>query len=465
MNSFVNWRGGDRIGDLSRRAIWLAAIGAASLACGKSDGGKAGDKQSASTPEPATPTVVETPSPEPAPKPTNAVSDWYRGWLTSPADDAEGLAESDKIGPLPFFFKLPAAGVAGQALLRSGDIELPIAHTWEGARFVIKFPLYRAAIVGKRGADGALKGEWESASKTWGAGTMPFSARPSAGPGSEPLFASGAGQHAEKLAVAGVFRLSGEKSGAIKLTVTGDPRRAGELVAMYEGAGGNTSRMAGTADPSGRVMRLISFEGNGTYLLTAEVTDGQFSGTWRALHGANVWAEKLTGERVEGGFELERVVTVADRDSAFEIGAADLARYRGKPTIVELAGSWCTNCAYAAPFLVRMHAKYRAQGLEIVSLLYEMTDDDRYNQEQAKIFAREHRIPWQVIAMSGDPSTIAENLPEALDNIDLSGLPIAMFVNKRGQLVHFHSGFPAASSEQYKAVTAAYESWIKEILQ
>lgn len=439
-----------------RRSLFISSLIVLCASCGKSDSRKASESQPATTTGPTT-TATTEPTPPAAPDPVEAP--WYRGQLESPSDKT--------IGPLPFFFQLPPAGAKGQALLRSADLDLRLQHDWQGQRVTIRFPLYRAVITGTVGADGALTGAWESQSQTWGAGTMPFSATPITGPESDELFANQPrattnGTRPAELPLPIIARIQGEKSGAIKLAVTKNQRGTGH-VAMYEGAGGNTSRMGGSV--SGNRLRFVAFEGNGTYLLDAEIAeDGSLSGTWKALHGPIVWSEPLTGESLGDDFELERTVTIADRQDGLRIGDADLSSYRGKPTIVELAGSWCTNCAYAAPFLVEMYEKYHGQGLAMVSLVYEMTEDQAYNQKQAEVFRAEHGIPWQVIAMSGDFTSVGENLPQSLENIDLSGLPIALFVSKSGQLLHVHSGFPARGSEQHKRVRAMYEGWIKELL-
>lgn len=421
-------------------------------ACGKGDPGKGEDKDRASS--------ARTPGAKaldgtPGSLPLSSRSGWYRGELRT-------SGEPD-LGPLPFFFKLPRKGATDRALLRSGDVDLPARHKWHDTGFELQFPLYRTVISGSFDAQGAVVGTWNSTSKTWGAGTMDFSARPIAKPTGDLLFATelGAAKDPKSQALAiGTWRVQGARSGAIKLTLAARP--SGGLIGDYQGAGGNTVRLAG--DGIDGKLRLVTFEGNGLYLLHADISGDQLTGIWRAIHGAHVWPESVTGTRESGDFELAPTVTVFDQDSALIVGKADLEGYQGKPTIVEIAGSWCVNCAYASPFLRSMYDKYKDQGLAVVTLLYEMTEDDEYNRNQAELFQAEYQIPWQVIPMSGDFASVGDNMPMALENIDLSGLPIAMFVTRSGQLRHFNTGFPAPNHATHDAVKASYENAIKDIL-
>ena len=46
----------------------------------------------------------------------------------------------------------------------------------------------------------------------------------------------------------------------------------------------------------------------------------------------------------------------------------------GKVVLVNISGSWCPNCHDEAPFLASLYRKYRAKGLEIVTLSFEEAD-------------------------------------------------------------------------------------------
>jgi hypothetical protein len=119
---------------------------------------------------------------------------------------------------------------------------------------------------------------------------------------------------------------------------------------------------------------------------------------------------------------------------------------------------------YAAPFMVAMYEKYHPRGLAMVTLTYEFTDDAAYNRQQAEAFKKKYGVTWEVIPVAGELDSAADILPPTLDGIDLSGLPLAIFLRPDGTIHHFHSGFPATGTEHYKALTAQYESWIQDLL-
>ena len=62
-------------------------------------------------------------------------------------------------------------------------------------------------------------------------------------------------------------------------------------------------------------------------------------------------------------------------------------QFAGKVVLVNISGSWCPNCHDEAPFLASLYRKYRAKGLEIVTLSFE-EPDQLANPDS---FARVHR--------------------------------------------------------------------------
>ncbi len=295
---------------------------------------------------------------------------WYRA-VFAPPDTPE----------IPVYLELPAAG-AGTGKLVTGQSVHEVETTWSGKAVAIAFPLVHASIDATVDAEGNLGGLWKVASKSWGAGQVPFRARPVDGPAPEQRFDAQSlpGDPIDLGAPTTVWRATFPESGTAKITLR--QRSPGVFDATVHFPTGNVAYLAGNG--RGEEIRLSSVIGLSLYLLTAKVDAGQkvLAGTW--MSGPQLgWREKFEAARADDfAVEIE-LRTEKPRQS---LDMPQLARYRGKPLIVELGGSWCDACKHAAEALKPILDRHRAQGLEVVSLTYEFTDDSAYNRQQAEAF-------------------------------------------------------------------------------
>jgi len=116
-------------------------------------------------------------------------------------------------------------------------------------------------------------------------------------------------------------------------------------------------------------------------------------------------------------------------------------RLQGKVLLVNITGSWCPNCRDEAPFLVNLYKKYRKQGLEIVALSFEETDQ-LANPTRLRGFIKEYGIEYTVL-LAGDPDQLTEKVPQA-DN--LNSFPTSFLLGRDGKVRAVHAGFPSPAS-------------------
>ena len=128
--------------------------------------------------------------------------------------------------------------------------------------------------------------------------------------------------------------------------------------------------------------------------------------------------------------------------------ALEAPPFRGKPTIVELSGSWCTNCTHAQPVLLELYRRLHPAGLELVTVLYEFTDDAEQNRRQADEYRRVYGIVWPVVVIDGTVDHADEILPMEVEGLDLSGFPLIFFLGADGEVRGFHAGFPAPQAKE-----------------
>ena len=126
--------------------------------------------------------------------------------------------------------------------------------------------------------------------------------------------------------------------------------------------------------------------------------------------------------------------TVSDRD----------ARFRGKVVLVNITGSWCPNCHDEAPFLEDLYRKYHAQGLEIVALDFEPTEQLK-DPSRLRAFIQRYAIEY-VYLIAGEPAELNEKLPQV---VNLNAWPTTFFVGRDGLVHEIHTGFTSRASGEF----------------
>lgn len=122
---------------------------------------------------------------------------------------------------------------------------------------------------------------------------------------------------------------------------------------------------------------------------------------------------------------------VSDRD----------VRFRGKVVLVNITGSWCPNCHDEAPFLEDLYRKYHAQGLEIVALDFEPSEQLK-NLSRAHAFIQRYGIEY-IYLIAGEPGQLNEKVPQALN---LDAWPTTFVVGRDGLVREIHTGFTSRAS-------------------
>lgn len=134
----------------------------------------------------------------------------------------------------------------------------------------------------------------------------------------------------------------------------------------------------------------------------------------------------------------------------------DDARFRGKAVIVSITGSWCPNCHDEAPFLKTLYQRWRAKGLEIVSIFFEYTGEPARDHEQIRVFTRRHGIDWTVLyAGIIEDGAVERAFPQ------LSGFgafPTTIFLGRDHRVASVHAGFAGpANREEHEALKKELE--------
>jgi thiol-disulfide isomerase/thioredoxin len=350
------------------------------------------------------------------------------GWYRAVVGEKQGTA-------IPFFLQIPESG--DEAYTATGPDRVKIKLVSRPPKLVAAFEILHTQIEATANDKGVLDGTWASTSKSWGTASLSFHAEPIASPDPElRLPSSGGGP---------------DPTGVWKVTLT-KPTELGKLV-IKRGAGphevtgtlefqtGNIAFLAGNMD--GKKMRMSAFDGSSPFLLIGDFDDKAktFTGSWVAGQALD-WKETLKGEKVDD-FKLDLQTKLATKRPKLNVPQLLKPPYKGKPVIVELGGSWCPACGNATVKLKELLAKYGPDGLQVITLAYEFTDDSAYNKAQAEFFKNKFKATWDIVPIDGGLEKYTEILPPEIEAIDASGFPLTLWIAPDGGIEGFHNGFPA----------------------
>lgn len=215
---------------------------------------------------------------------------------------------------------------------------------------------------------------------------------------------------------------------------------------------------------------LSTFNGSRAYLFEAEMNKDSIEGVMYAGNHSKTIVKGV----LDNDFELSNEYSLTSLkvknqkfDFSFEntlgkLISIDDKFYDGKSMVVQLMGSWCSNCLDESKFYVDYMNKNELKDIEFVALAFEYakTKDDALNSIQK--LKKQLGINYPILLAqygSSDKSRALEKFP-MLNKI--ISYPTTIFLDKNKDVIKIHTGFNGpATGEKYTEFINEFNSTIK----
>ena len=274
-------------------------------------------------------------------------------------------------------------------------------------------------------------------------------------------------------------RLPAGLTGQWDATLVTDGRASPRIFAFSDGRlGPEGAVVSNTGDygmfwgeTAGDSVAFSHFDGSFVYMLTARLDGDTLRGTF---HAGLRTQTPFTAVRSTGRAHLRAPteMTTADTTEPFRFAFPDLEgrlvsqddpRFRGKVVVVDVFGTWCSTCHYAAPILEGFQREYGPRGLAVVGLAYEVTGDTAVDGVLVRRYREKFDLRFPLLlAGMGTAEMAAPTLPQLNG---FTAFPTTIFLGRDGRVRLVHAGFygPATGAMHVRQV-AEFRSVIESLL-
>ena len=215
---------------------------------------------------------------------------------------------------------------------------------------------------------------------------------------------------------------------------------------------------------------LSTFNGSRAYLFEAEINNDSVEGVMYAGNHSKTIVKGV----LDNDFELSNeysLTSIKDRNQKFDFSfenttgkliSIDDKFYDGKSMVIQLMGSWCSNCLDESKFYVDYINKNELSDIEFVALAFEYakTKDNALNSILK--LKKQLGINYPILLAqygSSDKSRALEKFP-MLNKI--ISYPTTIFLDKNKDVIKIHTGFNGpATGEKYTEFINEFNSTIK----
>lgn len=248
---------------------------------------------------------------------------------------------------------------------------------------------------------------------------------------------------------------------------------ADDVTGTIQRIDGDFGTLSGTV--RGKKLNLSHFDGIRATWVEATLKD---DGT---LEGVIDGSAKFTGARAERAAELKlpeppdpsKYTYFKDPSQPLSFRFQDVngnwvstedPKFRNKPLIVTIFGTWCPNCHDEAPVLVDLYRRFHEKGLEVIALAFEYTGQVERDRDQIRAFLRLYNVPYTILlAGTTDDGEVQRKLPQL---VNFGAFPTTFYLGRDHRVRSVHAGFSGpATGDAYEKLKAETTELVEKLVE
>lgn len=140
-------------------------------------------------------------------------------------------------------------------------------------------------------------------------------------------------------------------------------------------------------------------------------------------------------------------------------------RFKGKVLLIDIMGTWCHNCMDAAPLLQQLYKEFNPQGLEIIGLSFELSNDYQTARKNLMLYQERFGITFPLLFCGTiDEPNVNERLHSQVE--EFFAYPTTFFVGRDGRVKKIHVGFKGPGiGEEFQQQVEEYYEVVRDLLK
>ncbi|PWT76066.1 MAG: TlpA family protein disulfide reductase [Bacteroidetes bacterium] len=226
---------------------------------------------------------------------------------------------------------------------------------------------------------------------------------------------------------------------------------------------------------SGDSLYLSTFDGSHAFYFSASIeSNDQISGGLFCSGTSRKESWSATRDPKAKLPPDPNVLAVRNQDEPLVFSLPDLngklisirdSQFLNKPVIIQLMGSWCSNCMDETAFLSELYKKYQSKGLVMLALAYEYSTDVERSRKSLEKFKERFHMNYPILitgVTASDPKLTEKTLPQ-LKKIE--SFPTTIILDRTGKVFKIHTGFNGpATGSHYEEEKKYFQDAIEELL-
>jgi thiol-disulfide isomerase/thioredoxin len=355
---------------------------------------------------------------------------------------------------LPFQMSLDLSGASGYFLVAEDKTPIP-ELTRSGNDVTIKFSEYGAEMRGTWDG-GELRGTYLRI-RPAGTKSFPFSASPEGEP-SRPV-------RVDSAALTGNYQVN-------ETTVAKLWSKDGSAYGTFIETDGDYGLLEGR--PAGRGIQLSRFTGwQAISIILGPASNGTLHGKYYAASNDKP-QDLVLQPRPDLNIEPPARQRTAMKESGAEFAFSGISlsgetlrntddRFKGKALIVDIMGTWCHNCLDEAPLLEQLQREHGKDGLEIVGLAFEISEDPALAKKNLQLFKDRFGLTYTLLFCGNlDDDNLKKQIHSQVDRF--FAYPTTFFIDKNHKVQFIHSGFNGpGTGDRFQVQIGEFQDLVKKL--